>query len=255
MQLQPLEPLQFLVHGVIVSPQDDPLYRTARLGALGLFFLARLFEFGFGAGGPLHPRSQQFLDLERTVPRLLRLTLGLRLAPLATALHLNYYAAVKKHFEGKTDSPDGGQHERLLSAYRCGLKLNDGQVRDHPKVAEIPGTDSIAEVQGGRTDQQVLEWNHQPDPFRLRVDLCRNLAHLFCERLHWNRREDGVQVCTAFPGQFGSIGAMQTVLQLDHGNRRDYNLGFSALLFESQKQTADWSGVTLGGDQHTRVED
>src|SRR5438477_489413 len=90
-------------------------------------------------------------------------------------------------------------------------------------------------------------------PVSRSVSLRRDLAHLFCEGLHRNRREDGVQVCAPLPGQLGSVGAMQTVLQLDHGNRRDQDLAFSMLLFEHQKQTADWSRVTLGGDQHTRV--
>ena len=57
------------------------------------------------------------------------------------------------------------------------------------------------------------------------------------------------------PGQRRSIGAMQTVLQLDHGDRGDDNLGFSVFLFEVQEQIADRFRFTLGGDQHARVED
>ncbi|MGB7759901.1 MAG: hypothetical protein WBL61_08735 [Bryobacteraceae bacterium] len=48
---------------------------------------------------------------------------------------------------------------------------------------------------------------------------------------------------------------MQAVLQFNHGNRREHDLGFSALLFDRRKQAAYRFGFTLGDDQHTGIED
>jgi hypothetical protein len=52
-----------------------------------------------------------------------------------------------------------------------------------------------------------------------------------------------------------SLGPMQAVLQFDHGDDREHDLGFAVLVFECGQQFAYRLGVTLGGDQHPGVED
>ena len=67
--------------------------------------------------------------------------------------------------------------------------------------------------------------------------------------------KNGIQVLAALPGLFRSLGAMQPVFQLDHGNGREHDFGFSVLAFEDGQQLTYRPGVTLASDQHPRVED
>ena len=38
-------------------------------------------------------------------------------------------------------------------------ELDNGQVGNHAEVTQIPGPDGVAEVKGGRADQQIRERN------------------------------------------------------------------------------------------------
>jgi hypothetical protein len=89
----------------------------------------------------------------------------------------------------------------------------------------------------------------------LGVDLRRKLGHLAGEGFHRDRRENGIQVFAPFPRLLGGLGAMQAMLQFDHGNGREHDFGFFVLVFECGQQFTHWPGVTLGADQYPGVED
>src|SRR5579864_2512986 len=115
-------------------------------------------------------------------------------------------------------------------------ELDDGQVGNHLEVAQIPGADRVAEVEGGRADQQVRKRNGPAELPRFDVDLRRNLGHGPCERFYWNRRENGIQVFAPPPRLLYCLGAMQAVLEFDHGNGREHDFGFSVLVFKCGQQ-------------------
>lgn len=67
--------------------------------------------------------------------------------------------------------------------------------------------------------------------------------------------ENRVQVFAPLPRLHYGLGAMQAVLQFDHGNGRQHDLGFSVLVFERGEQFTHRSGVALSGDQHAGIKD
>ncbi len=136
-----------------------------------------------------------------------------------------------------------------------GSELGDGQVGDHLEVAQVPGADGVPEVESRGADHEVRERDCAAGLAGVGVDLRGKLGHLPGERFHRDRGVDGVQVGAALRRLFRGPGAMQAVLQLDHGYGREHNFGFPVLVFEYRQQFAYRLGVTLGGDQHSGVED
>jgi hypothetical protein len=104
-------------------------------------------------------------------------------------------------------------------------ELGDGQVGNHLEMAQIPGADRVAEVEGGRADQQVRKRNRAAELPRLGVDLRRKLDHRHGERFYRYRHENGIQVFAPLPSLLCGLGAMQAVLQFDHGNGREHDFG------------------------------
>src|ERR1035441_5758345 len=97
----------------------------------------------------------------------------------------------------------GGRKKRTAS------DLDDGQVGNHLEVAQIPGGDRIAEVEGSDTDQQVRKRNRATGLPRLGVELRRKLGHLPGKRLHRDSGENRVQVFATLPRLHCGLGAMQ----------------------------------------------
>lgn len=76
------------------------------------------------------------------------------------------------------------QVERLLSR----LEQFDREVRDHLKMARVSGDNRIAEMQSGRANQQVLEWNFRALLLLLCVDLASQECDLLRKGIDWQRR-------------------------------------------------------------------
>jgi hypothetical protein len=121
----------------------------------------------------------------------------------------------------------------------------DGQVGNHLEVAQIPHAERVAEVEGSRADQQIHKRNRAAQFPRLGVDPGCTLGHLPGERFHRDRRENGIQVFAPLPRLLSGMGAMQAVLQFDHRDGRQHDLGFAVLVFECGQQFAYRLGVTL----------
>jgi hypothetical protein len=122
-------------------------------------------------------------------------------------------------------------------------------------MPQIPRADRVAEVEGRRADQQVRKRNRAAELPRLGVDLRRKLGHRSGERLHWNRRENRIQVFAPLPFLLRGLGAMQAMFQFNHGDGREYDFSFSVLMFEFGQEFTHRLGVTLSGDQNPGVED
>ncbi len=122
-------------------------------------------------------------------------------------------------------------------------------------MAKVPGSDCIAVVQSGRTNEQVREGNHFPDSPRIAVQFRRDLRDLSAEALHRNRRENLVEVVPALLCLFRSLRPMEAVFQLDHGYRREHNLVLAVLLLECREQAADRLRFPFGNDQYAGIQD
>jgi len=85
-------------------------------------------------------------------------------------------------------------------------------------MAKVPGTECVAVVQSGRTDEQIREGNDIPDLSRIGVDARRQLRHFSAEALDRNRSTNFVEIVSSFLCLFRSLRAMKTVFQLDHTN-------------------------------------
>ena len=75
---------------------------------------------------------------------------------------------------------------------RLWLELHDRQARYSLEVADVQRGNVVAEMQRCDADQQIFERDHQPDPFRLGVNLRRDLTYLFCKWFNRNSRENSV---------------------------------------------------------------
>jgi hypothetical protein len=93
-------------------------------------------------------------------------------------------------------------------------------MRDHLKVTKVPSRQSVSKLERSDADQQIREGDYVSAPFRLGVDFRSSLGHLLGEWLDGDCCENGVQVISTLPRQFCSLGAMQTMLQFDHRDRR-----------------------------------
>jgi hypothetical protein len=105
-------------------------------------------------------------------------------------------------------------------------------------------------VERGCADQQIRERNRKAKLPRLCIDLGRELGHLPGERFHRDRRENAVQILAPLPCLLRGLGAMQSVLQFNHGDGREHDFSFAVFVFECGQQAAHWPGFTLSGNQN-----
>src|SRR5438105_13926558 len=63
------------------------------------------------------------------------------------------------------------------------------------------------------------------------------------------------QIVPPLPGQFRCVGTVETVLQFNDGDGREYHFGFALFPFEYRQQFTYWLSVALGGDQYAGVQD
>lgn len=83
-------------------------------------------------------------------------------------------------FDRQTRGTTGPLRRRILAKRspkgRVASELDDGQVGNHLEVTQIPGTDRVAEVEGGRADQQVRKRNRSSGLSCVGVNLRRKLG-------------------------------------------------------------------------------
>ncbi|MDR3698097.1 MAG: hypothetical protein P4L56_00595 [Candidatus Sulfopaludibacter sp.] len=118
----------------------------------------------------------------------------------------------------------------------------------------MPGAKRVAEGQGGRCDKQVRKRNRAAELPCLSVDLCGHLGHLPGKRFNRDASENGIQIFAPPARLLIGLGAVQAVLQFDHGNGREHDFGLSVFVFQCGQQRTYRLGVTLGGDQHPGVQ-
>jgi len=122
-------------------------------------------------------------------------------------------------------------------------------------MADIPGSDGVAQVKRGRSDQQIGSRDDNSGFLHFRVDFGSQRSHFAGKGL---RRDDGdyfVEVAPPLQSGLGSVGPVPAVLQLHYCDSREDKAGFGIPGFERDEQFADGTPSALGGNQHAGIED
>ena len=121
-------------------------------------------------------------------------------------------------------------------------------------MTQVTGGDRVVKVERRSTNQKVSKRNCSTGLPGRCVYLRGKLGHLPGEWFHRYRGENSVQVSPAAPTLLQGLGAVKAVLQFDNCDRTQEDLVFPVKARETGQQLTYRLAISLGGDQHSGVQ-
>jgi hypothetical protein len=132
--------------------------------------------------------------------------------------------------------------------------VDDGQTRNTIKVADVAGTNRVAQFQGASPDNEVGQ--REIDPFRSLPGAYpgNDLRSGLSDGMNGYVRHQLIEKLAALPGSFRRLSPIDAVSEFRHRQRADHDGDIADGFADCPDYLGSGHPAALGGDQDTGVD-